>query len=280
MSKTGYIIAGIVIFVVLVLAVSYFKITTSPTTVAFLNIEGGEVNVDVGKGWESATDQMELDLEDKVKTGDGEATVVLYESVMVSLDPYTEVEIQDLNEEHVKVGQTSGSTWNKFTGIAGIDEFSVETPTTVATVRGTYFKVDMNGVTVSEGEVLVTMDGQQVLVKAGKKVTVEDGQLVESEFSEQEKQEIIAKMQRTVGQLKELREREAYKHPTLLNQLKKKYGITEAEAREYLDKADRGEYDLAEIEKKSPVKIESVHKIKLITEEIVQLNREIEALSK
>ena len=94
----------------------------------------------------------------------------------------------------------------------------------------------------------------------------------------EEMQELTGSMKRTIEQLRALREREARKHPILLSQLKKKYGITDGEVRDYLNRADRGEFDLDELEKKSPVKIESVKKIKAITEEIIKTNQAIESI--
>jgi hypothetical protein len=279
MGKTGYIILGIIIFLALVLAIGYFKVTGSPTTVAFLNVEGGDVTVNTGSGWQPAVDQMKLGIEDRVKTGVGQASVVLHESIVVSLDPNTEIAIKDLNKQHVKLEQPSGQTWNKFTEMAGVDEFSVETPNTVATVRGTYFGVGMDKITVGEGVVIVEKDGQRIEVRAGKKVMVKDGVLVEEDMTPEETQDLTESMRRSVQQMQELREREARKHPVLLSQLKKKYGITDAQVKEHLDKADRGEYDLDELEEKSPVKIESVAKIKKITAEIIKTNKAIENLN-
>ncbi|MBD3304278.1 hypothetical protein GF343_03965 [Candidatus Woesearchaeota archaeon] len=51
MVKTAHIILGVIIVIAAVLAFGYFKITGSPTTVAFLNVEGGDVEVDTGSGW-------------------------------------------------------------------------------------------------------------------------------------------------------------------------------------------------------------------------------------
>ena len=144
-KKLAYIILGIAAVIIIIAIFGYFKITGSPTVAAFLNIYKGNVQVDHGSGWTSAQDGMNLAEQDHVKTlQDSEAAVVLHESVIVNLAPDTELFIKDLTKEHMKVEQPSGSTWNKFTGIAGVEGYSVETPTTVATVRGTGFEVNMD----------------------------------------------------------------------------------------------------------------------------------------
>ena len=270
-KNTKYAIIAIVAVIIIIAAVGYFKITGSPTVEAFLNVYKGDVQVDQGKGWTGATDGMDLALKDRVKTGaNSEAAVVLYESIIISMDPETEIFIKDLATKHVKADQPSGSTWNKFTGLAGVEGFSVETPTTVATVRGTEFGVDMDKIIVGEGEVEVTHANQKVVVTAGHKVSVQDGKLVIEELTEEEWAKVNAGRENTIKALKILRIREVEKHPFLAKRLKKQYDLTDADIKEYLEKADRGEFDLDELEKKSPVQMESVKKIREFTEEIIK----------
>ncbi|MEM4263518.1 MAG: FecR domain-containing protein [Candidatus Woesearchaeota archaeon] len=280
MGKLAYILLGAILVIAIIAGVAYFKIFKSSTTTAFLNIESGTVEVDTGNGWQLATDQMKLGLNDKIRTGTGKASVVLYESVIISLEPNTEISLKDLSKNSLKVEQPSGQTWNKFTGITGVSALSVETPNTVATVRGTFFGVGMQAVHVGEGIVVVEKDGQKIQITSGKKATVKDGKLVEEDLTPEELAEITKQMQRTLEQLKQLRMREVEKNSVLANQLKKQYGITDAQVKEYLERADKGEFDLDEIEQKSPVKIESVHKIKLLTEEIIKQNKAIAELQK
>ena len=280
MGKLAYILLGAILVIAIIAGVAYFKIFKSSTTTAFLNIESGAVEIDKGNGWQAATDQMKLGLADKIRTGTGKASVVLYESVIISLEPNTEISLKDLSKNSLKIGQPSGQTWNKFTDLAGVSSLSVETPTTVATVRGTYFGVGMQAVLVGEGIVVVEKDGQKIEITAGKKATVKDGKLVEEELTPEELAGIIAQMQGTLEQLKNLRMREVQKNSFLANQLKKQYQIQDDQIKEYLGKADRGELNLEELEKKSPIKIEAVHKIRLITEEIIKQNKAIAELQK
>ncbi|MBD3303992.1 hypothetical protein GF343_02515, partial [Candidatus Woesearchaeota archaeon] len=250
----------------------YFKITGSPTVEAFLNIYKGDVKVDHGAGWVNAADGMDLELKDRVRTeANSEAAVVLHESAIISMEAETEIFIKDLAKTHLKTEQPTGSTWNKFTGLAGVEGLSIETPTTVATVRGTDFGVDMNEILVGEGEVEVEYKGQKHTIKAGKKAVLREGELVIEDLTPEDWAKINGKRQNTIKTLKALRMREVEKHPILAKRLKKQYGITDAEIKEYLEKADKGEFDLDEIEKKSPVKMKSVTKIKEFTQEIIRL---------
>jgi hypothetical protein len=270
LAKTLYIVLGVVIAIIVILAGAYFYVTGSSTRTAFLNIDSGQVQVDTGSGWQAATDGMDLGVNDKVKTLNGEATIVLHESVIITVEPNSEVAISDLSKDSLQIEQTEGSTWNKFTGLTGVNELSVKTPTTVATVRGTEFGVEMRGVLVGEGVVEVTGDGETFLIKAGKKIVMRDGKLVEEDLTPEEKARILSKMQNTLEKMKRLRMQEIEKKQFIYEKMKAKYDITDEEVKEYLERADNGEFDLEEVEKKAPVKVEGLKKVKEITEKIIE----------
>jgi len=215
-----YAIIGIVAVVVILAGYFYFQITGSTTVVAFLNVGEGSVQVNQGKGWVAATDEMKLGLNDRVKTlEDGYASVVLFESTIISLEPATEVLIQNLEKAEQRIRQEAGSTWNKFTGLAGVEGLSVETPTTVATVRGTSFGVTMHSVMVGEGEVEVEMEGEKMMVGAEEKVVMEekmvDGKMVrravKKAFTEGDRERTLPKMQRSVRVMQKMRKMEIKK---------------------------------------------------------------------
>ncbi|MBW3013923.1 FecR domain-containing protein [Candidatus Woesearchaeota archaeon] len=273
--KKGKIVSLVILVIVVIIAIiAYFAITGSATRTAFLTIESGEVMVDTGKGWVPAVDDMDLGLEDKIKTGPGaEATVILYESVIVSLDADTEVMIADLSKDNLKVKQDSGSTWNKFTGISGIGDYSVETPNTVATVRGTGFGVNMQSVLVGEGEVDVKKGDVVKRIVQGRKAVLREGQLVDEELSDTDRSRIMVQMQRSLKHIKMLREREIEKKRFMLNIAQKTRGFTEEDMRDGIVKADRGELDLDELEDRAPVKMEAIRKVRAMTEEVIKINR-------
>ncbi|MBW2970438.1 FecR family protein [Candidatus Woesearchaeota archaeon] len=278
-SKLTCAILGILVILLIVAGIAFFTATGSPVTKAFLNIFTGETQVDHGKGYLPAKDGQELALNDKVKTlPESEAAVVLQESVIINLEPETEILIKDLAMEHIKVTQNTGTTWNKFTGLTGVEGLSIETPTTVATVRGTFFGVKMDQIIVGEGNVEVTYQGEKYNLKEGQKAVIKDGKLTIEEQTPEDKAEIIAQMQKTIKSLKTLRTREVDKHPVLAGQMKKRYQITDEMITEHLEKADRGEYDLNEVIQKSPVKIASVYKIKEFTEKIIEINKKIQEI--
>ena len=112
---------------------------------AQLIIESGVVKVKHDGYWTIAENGMDLYESDSIKTDDNSAaSIVLFKSSVVRLDKNTEVTIEELireEETSVIIQQESGRTWNTVTKISGIDHYEVQTPTTVASVRGTAFVV-------------------------------------------------------------------------------------------------------------------------------------------
>ena len=157
---------------ILLLMLVLILMSCTTTRIAFLHIETGDILVDSGEGFVQALDGMDLDVNYIVKTEDAVATIVLYESIFIELEDYTELKILDLTKEHPRVHQ-AGSTWNKFSNLAGFGTFIVETADTVSTVRGTEFGVDEEGVEVGEGEVEVEFDEAVHSVMAGERLQLE-----------------------------------------------------------------------------------------------------------
>jgi hypothetical protein len=106
-----------------------------------------------------------------VKTsGDGLAEIVLPDNSMISLSNDTEMQINF--DANINVVQSIGKAWFRVQKLAGKKEFTVESPTAIASVRGTIFGVehtnaidpDVIYVTDSEVEIaeLVLENGQKV----------------------------------------------------------------------------------------------------------------------
>ncbi len=131
----------------------FFVVAPKPATAAILYVESGNVEVNTGAGWEPGQDEMELSQGTQVKTTSGEATVVFYEGEIMHLQPNSQVQLDLVSKDKVKVTQLAGETWNKVTKLSGISEYTIETPSTVATVRGTEFMINDEELEVGEGEV-------------------------------------------------------------------------------------------------------------------------------
>ena len=148
MGKTKIIISLVIILIVI--GAVFFMFTPKKAEAALLYVEEGAVEVNTGKGWTTASDEMRLKENMEVRTAEGRATIVLHDSEILRLEPNTHIKLADLNQENIRIKQESGSTWNKVMKMTGTKGYEVETPNTVATVRGTEF-----GITIDEIEDIV-----------------------------------------------------------------------------------------------------------------------------
>ncbi len=145
-SKTKILL--VISVAVIICIVGLFWFIQSPNVVkAQLIIESGDIQVKHdGGSWISAQNGMDLYQSDSIKTGvNASASIVFFKSSIIRLDSNTEVKLQEIiqSEEgtNVKIKQDAGRTWNTVAKISGIDNYDVQTPTTIASVRGTSFDV-------------------------------------------------------------------------------------------------------------------------------------------
>lgn len=271
------LLAILLIFSFLLPGCSLFTPSIIP---AQLIVQEGIVQVDQGKGFATISDSMELDLNDKIKTLQGIAKVILYESIIITIEPESEVSIKDLTKDYPKIKQSSGVTWTKFSNILGLKSFDVETPTTVATVRGTEFIVDLNNnkILLLEGKIDLKS------TETNKEVSLTDFEksdlttLEKENMSPEEKTEALPKLENTLDNLKELRNREVFKNQKILSLVQKKYDFTDEDVLNYLDEIDQGKLNDKELAEKSPIKIDSIDKVLKMDDEIKKQQKLIEEL--
>ncbi len=264
---------------------AYFYFTGSPETVAYLNIESGNVQVNAGSGWQAATDQMELGKNYGIKTlSDSQASIVFYESDVMELSPNTEVELAQLVASQVKVNQKSGETWNRVNKLTGTREYTVETPNSVATVRGTGF-----GVNVSQGGDQIDVDDGTVQCGAIGKTDfrsitefrscfVKNGAVSEGNISRGMLMFARGRIEKAISILEQLQMRELAKKKFLIGIIKKRNNLTDENISQFIDDVNTGKVDLNEVERKIPVKTMWLAKIRKITEKIVELNKKLEII--
>ncbi len=231
-----------------------FLISCAPAPVAeatiIASLEGAEGSVSVNGS--PATEGKLLKTGDVVKTGlASSAKMVFYDSAVLRLDENTEITIKyTSSEEKVSVYQTSGQTWSRILHLSGVTEYDVETPTTIASVRGTGFKVkvtsDDTEVAVGEGEVEVSTkkDGKilkRQLVKRLERAMVRNNMLDSMEMSAMTEDSF---MELNLGEdeafIDMMVKRFAKKHPRVVKALKDA-GYTSEDAHEWMRDLATGE---------------------------------------
>jgi len=140
---------------------------------AQLVIDSGTVQVKhAGESWTIAEDGMYLYESDSIKTDNNSiASIILFRSSVIRLDNNTQVTIKELihdaDNKGVTIQQNVGRTWSTVSEASGMENYNVETPTAVASVRGTSFDyyILLNGtiiISVGNGTVNITVfrDGE------------------------------------------------------------------------------------------------------------------------
>jgi len=220
---------------------------TSDVVKAQLIIESGTVQVKHTGSWTEATSGMELYQSDSVRTGyNASASIILFKGSVIRLDNNTEITLKKIiqqEETSVTIQQDAGRTWNTVQKISGIDNYEVQTPTTVASVRGTSFDVNVhaNGITVVsviKGMVNVskTENGTVFIVELNENwsITVDHDEMGQQQPFEPDDwiQDNLLKDDTFKGDLKEI----LYsKIEPYIDDLKNLYGMTDEEIDVLLD---------------------------------------------
>jgi hypothetical protein len=170
-NKKLRLIIPIIVIICIIGLVWIFFISDSAKAddqIAQLVIESGTVQVKhAGESWTIADDGMYLYESDSIKTGDNSlATIIFFKSSVIRLDSNTEVTIKELihdaDDKGASIQQNAGRTWSTVTAASGMENYNVETPTAVASVRGTSFDyyILANGtiiISVANGNVSITV---------------------------------------------------------------------------------------------------------------------------
>lgn len=162
-KKMIVLVVSVIIFIIILL----FLTQKSSVAAAQLIIDSGSVQIKhSGDVWVVAEDGMLLFQSDSIKTGDNSsASIVLFKSSIIRLDSNTEVTLKNIIQKETRsitIQQDTGRTWSTIQKISGVDDYEVQTPTAVASVRGTSFDVNIAEneatiVSVVKGIVNVTM---------------------------------------------------------------------------------------------------------------------------
>lgn len=132
--------------------------------------------------------ESEIDLESGyfIKTDENSfARIFLPDNSMISLDEKTEIELQ-FNGNSVDINQLIGKSWNRVQTVTNGGSYTVNTPNTIAAVRGTIFGVgvdndDHSRVFVEESKVDISKYDKE---ENGEKNVLESDSLSEEDIAE------------------------------------------------------------------------------------------------
>jgi len=154
--------------------------------------------------WSLFTGNVKLKQGDIIETLNGLATIILHESVLISLSENTKTVIDDLLLKHPKVSQESGKSWNKFTKLSGVEGYSIKDSDSVASVRSTAFQFSNGKLIGFEGEVDYNINDIDFVVEERKVVEMSDGTPVKRDITTEELAEVKKSLERQARELKYL----------------------------------------------------------------------------
>ena len=277
MKKWLWFLIGFFVILIIIGVLFFVSLTSGKIIGAMLYIDEGTVQVDTGNGWQPAIDKMELSINDKVQTLEGKATISLYEGEIIRLEPNTQISIKELSQKNITISQEAGSTWSRLTKLGGVAEYSVETPTTVATVRGTGFGMKISGtkndLLVGEGTVTFGFKGETgESVLEGWKGTIASP-LVKTQMTQEEKNWVNGQEANDIESLRKIRSEIISRHGFILKMVKKFFKLTDEDIEKGLKSLDTGEGDIDEMAKKVPIKIPDLDRIVQITKKIRDMQK-------
>ncbi|MFH0906565.1 MAG: FecR domain-containing protein [archaeon] len=278
--KKGIIILLVILAILIAIGTFvYFQFFRTHTKTAYLvvNSPGVEVSTNNGEVWKEAENNMNLKRNYEIRTNNtGSATVIFYDSLIVELKPNTEVEIGNLKKENIELDQKNGSTFSKLSSVLGVEQYSVNTPKAVATIRGTTSGIDINGTTeyfyLIEGDMQLSYDSNTTQLSPLSFVLIkEDGTIESGILSLEQLIAISQDLQGTLNAIKQIRLNELNNNRSTIDSVMQMYNAQES-LEYYLDEIDAGRMNDTEMAERSPVNIPSVSKVKNLDDEIKKLN--------
>lgn len=214
--------------------------------VATLELAEGDVHVN-GEGAEKGAGLREGD---KVTTGaDSKASVTFFDGGVLRLSENTEIVLSEVSKSAILISQTAGETWTRLLKLAGVDQYSVETPTTIASVRGTGFKVKVGAeeteISVGEGQVEVATKSEgrilkKQLLRKLQRASVRHGFLDQIRLAIATEAELGIELDQDEAVIDRLVRRFAERHPRIVRALREK-GYTREDAERWIRDLATGE---------------------------------------
>ncbi|MBI4141375.1 FecR domain-containing protein [Candidatus Woesearchaeota archaeon] len=151
---------------------------------------------------------------DEIQTSNTSTTIILYDSIIIRLQPNTKVKLTEITKQHLNIKQETGTTWTKLVHLTGIDTFSISTKNSIASVRGTMFELSDDHIVVGKGSVEYTTGGKTIIIKDFATIKKQDLQLIKRSLNQDEITRIKTQAQQTITLL------EQHKKQKLLSELK------------------------------------------------------------
>lgn len=270
-----YIPAALVLLVIIFIAILLWPNGKTPASIHSIT---GDVTVDEGNGFVAANVDQELSENDVIKTGpSSEAIVVLYEKVIVTVKENSQITISQLSSKNQALTQQTGTVWTKVAKLGGKEEFSITTPTTTATVRGTIFMTrdgQMYELLVGEGVV----EAGGVMVYRLEKLVGTNGEYAKVNLTDDEKRELANEIEKEIIVLQDLRLGAVLKNDIAMSFVRSNYGVTDAQVAQFLLDIDSGKESEDTVRNNAPVDTQGLEEFYAYNKEIKDMMQLVKTL--
>jgi hypothetical protein len=182
MDKLKSIVTLLILFAIGA-GVFFFLKNRKPEANFTLYKEDGSVLYKTQNGSYSTLTENQIILENHsfIKTEQGSAHVIFPDNSLMSIDENTELQI-NIDSSETVINQFVGNTWHRVQKLSSEKGYKVETPTTVATVRGTKFSVEVDSKNGFASNIYVTESKVEVgqISKDKETKTIKNTELVQT----------------------------------------------------------------------------------------------------
>lgn len=238
-KKIFAIVLAVLVIIVAAAGFVYINYLTGPEP-AVLKSYNGTVTVN----GEPASSGQSLGEGDTIYSKEGGATIAFFGTSILRLDSQTKVVLEklDIGSSEIAIEQKSGKTWSrvvkKIEGssmgsrvLGGVNRYELESPTAVASVRGTAFSVWDNGLSAVRGRIEVRTGEETEMVSNSTALTEEGVKVMELRKTGWMKENMRKDKKFDRKYLESMFE----KYSFLMSYIESNYNITKKEMRRYVE---------------------------------------------
>ncbi len=221
----------------------------------YIKVKSGEVSVLRDDKWITlSNEETNFENIDAIKTEEGEATLIIKQSLITTIKPNTQININKISDNQIELEQQSGTTWNKLIQSKLIIEtkftsFSTTKSSTLIEINQTAEKF-----TIVEGNISF-QNVQESIVPIEKIIFYNENEQTISQINDAEKNIMLSFVQEDLNNLKIIRERYFDANQNTISTIQKLTGTSDEDLELTLQDIDEGKVDDRKKIEESPISL-------------------------
>jgi len=262
--KTAITITGIILIIVVCILTINFMLSTSITKVYVTNIQG-EVMIETDTKTQTITEEKIISKSNSIKTQENsKATVVIHESLILNLEPGTNIVIKNIDKAQLEIDITQGEVWAINLGINDVQSIKYITENYEITTFDGQLKITPEKVEVFDGIIELLAYDQWYEGNRWDILILQNTTVESQERDETQTNQMIISAEEMLEQIINIRIREIQKITKHRFLLKSIYRTDIAELNDYINKLDN-DHTLTQ---KAPLQTDAMQRSILLTKKI------------